>query len=391
VAVAPRPHALTGTTPAVNASIAPRAGLLLGGGLCLLLGLDAALLRLQVVAPLRSDRVADVHGALMVLGFLGTLIALERAVALRSTWAYAAPALLAAGGLVLATPAPLALGQLLLADGAAVLVIVYIALWQRQRDDAVLVETLAAAMALIAALLWLRVDIVVLVPWLVGFLVLTIAAERVELARLTLPPTAGRTLVATALGVLAAQVLALLNPDLGTRLLGAVLLLLTCWLARHDVARRTIRSTGLPRYSAAALLLGYFWLLVASVLWLLDGAGLDDVAGSADGSTRDAALHAVFLGFTMSMVMAHAPVILPSVLRRPLPYRPALWGPLVLLHAALAVRVIAGLLGRQGPWVAASVLTVVALLAFVATAAWCTITGGRPRRPATVTTAEEAR
>ena len=41
-------------------------------------------------------------------------------------------------------------------------------------------QGLAAAMALIGAVLWLRVDIVALVPWLVGFLVLTIAAEQVE-------------------------------------------------------------------------------------------------------------------------------------------------------------------------------------------------------------------
>ena len=62
---------------------AARAGLLVVGGLSLVLGLDAALVRLQVPAPLGSDRLADVHGAVMVLGFLGTLIALERAVALR--------------------------------------------------------------------------------------------------------------------------------------------------------------------------------------------------------------------------------------------------------------------------------------------------------------------
>ena len=41
------------------------------------------------------------------------------------------------------------------------------------------------------------------------------------------------------------------------------------------------------------------------------------------GPAYDAVVHAVFLGFTLSMIMAHAPVILPAVLRRPLPYRPA--------------------------------------------------------------------
>jgi len=40
-----------------------------------------------------------------------------------------------------------------------------------------------------------------------------------------------------------------------------------------------------------------------------------------DGGGYDAVVHAIFLGFVISMVMAHAPVILPAVLRRPLPYR----------------------------------------------------------------------
>ncbi|MGB8382633.1 MAG: hypothetical protein WCG47_15550, partial [Dermatophilaceae bacterium] len=125
---------------------AARAALLLAGGLSLLLGLDAALLRLLVPAPVGSDRLADVHGALMVLGFLGTLVALERAVALRAGWAYVAPALLGAGGLAVASSAALALGRLLFVDGAAVLVLAYAALGQRQRDDAVLVQGLAGAM-----------------------------------------------------------------------------------------------------------------------------------------------------------------------------------------------------------------------------------------------------
>lgn len=52
--------------------------LLVPGGLALLAGLDAALLRLGLGAPVVSDRWADVHGPLMVLGFVGTLVALER-------------------------------------------------------------------------------------------------------------------------------------------------------------------------------------------------------------------------------------------------------------------------------------------------------------------------
>lgn len=48
-----------------------------------LAGLDAALLRLGIAAPVPSETLAAAHGILMVYGFLGTAIALERAVALR--------------------------------------------------------------------------------------------------------------------------------------------------------------------------------------------------------------------------------------------------------------------------------------------------------------------
>ena len=51
------------------------------------------------------------------------------------------------------------------------------------------------------------------------------------------------------------------------------------------------------------------------------------------------------------MVLAHAPVILPAVLRRPLPYRTAMWIPLALLHIGLLTRIGAGNgLGQHTAW-----------------------------------------
>ena len=121
------------------------------------------------------------------------------------------------------------------------------------------------------------------------------------------------------------------GPAPGYPLLGLALLALVGWLAGHDVARRTIRSTGLARFVAGCLLAGYGWLAVAGACWLLGGA-------APDGPRYDAVVHAVFLGFTLSMIMAHAPVILPAVLRRPLPYHPAMIAPAALLHGSLALR-----------------------------------------------------
>src|SRR5690606_39847014 len=84
--------------------------------------------------------------------------------------------------------------------------------------------------------------------------------------------------------------------------------------------RRTIRGAGLPRYAAACLLAGYAWLGVAGALWAATGL-------SSGRYLYDAALHALFLGFVISMVFGHAPVILPAVLRVRLPYRPILYAP----------------------------------------------------------------
>lgn len=356
----------------VRASLLPRVALLAPAGVALLAGLDAALILLDLPAPVRIDRLPEVHGMLMVLGFVGTLIALERAVALRRPVGFVAPALLGIGALVVVSPAPLVVGRGLLTAGAAALVGLYLPLWRRQRDDAVLVQALGAALALGAAVLWLGGTAVpAFAPWLVGFVVLTIAGERLELSRIAMGRSAGSTLVVLASGLLTGVVAALLWPRAGTALLGATLLALTGWLAAHDVARRTIHTTGMTRYMAGCMLAGYCWLGVAGAIWLLGGPALD-------GVRYDAVLHAVFLGFTLSMIMAHAPVILPAVLRRPLPYHPALIAPAILLHASLALRLWVGdALGSHGAWVIGGVLNIVAVLSFLAVAVVSTVRGSR--------------
>lgn len=349
-----------------------RAWLLLPAGLAMLAGVDAGLVRFGIRAPVGDLHLADVHGPLMVLGFLGTVIALERAVALRARVGYLAPALLGAGALALVRPGSTLVGKVLLLDGAVALVALLVALWHRRREDTVAVQALAATAAALAALLWTGVDARTVVPLLVAFVVLTIVAERVELARLHLPAAAERYLVALAVLCACAAVAAVLLPGAGPRALGVVLVTIVVWIAPKDVARRTIHSTGLPRFAAAAMLAGYAWLLVAGVVWTAVGA-------TRSSSVHDVVVHTVFLGFAMSMVLAHAPVILPAVLRRPLPYRAILWIPLALLHLGLAVRVGGDLGGatstaRAGAWV-----TALALVALPATVVACVL-GTRPGR-----------
>ncbi|MBB5967551.1 hypothetical protein [Planomonospora venezuelensis] len=361
------PAAVPGSRPAVA-----RLPLLAGAAAALLAGLYGGLALLVPEAPAPAA-LAEQHGPLMALGFLGTLIGLERAVALRRPWGYAAPALSALGAAALAAGAEQA-GRLALTAGGGWLVGIYLALLGRRLSRAAVIQ-LAGALAWYAGgLLWLGGRPVhELVVWFVAFHVLTIAGERLELAHVAFlrrEAAGGLTAAAAVLGAGAAC--SVWAPGAGTRLAGAAMAAVAAWLAWHDVARRTVRGRGLPRYAAVCLLAGYGWLAVAGVLWAATGL-------RAGPYLYDAALHALFLGFVMSMVFGHAPVILPAVLRVRLPYRPVLYAPLALLHAAVAVRVAGDLAGAGAVRAAGGLLAEVALLMFAGCAV--AVTRSRTRSP----------
>jgi hypothetical protein len=196
--------------------------------------------------------------------------------------------------------------------------------------------------------------------WWLAFLVLTIAGERLELNRLLRPTPLIRgefvLAVAVVLGGVAATVW---WPESGVRALGVGLIAVTSWLARHDVARRTVHQRGLTRFMAVSLLGGYVWLGA--------GGAIAAVAGVAmPGVIYDALLHAVFVGFVMSMVFAHAPIIFPAVLSMPLPYRSSFYLHVAVLHVSLIVRVAGDLVDSLGRWrVWGGLLNAAALLLFL--------------------------
>ena len=117
-----------------------RLALLLGGGVAMLLGLDAGLLLLGLPAPVTIERLPEVHGQLMLIGFLGTVIALERAVALRRPWGFSAPLATGFGSLLLLTALPIEVGQVVQLIGLSVLVGIYGALWRRAASTAVAIQ-----------------------------------------------------------------------------------------------------------------------------------------------------------------------------------------------------------------------------------------------------------
>ncbi len=303
-----------------------RIPLLVLGFASLIIGVGAGLLRLGWAVPQAAADLAAFHGPLMVSGFFGTVISLERAVALARRWAYLGPLSAGAGGLALILGAPAAAAQLLLALGSAVLLAGSVSVYLRQR--ALFTFTLAAGAAswLAGNLLWLAgFSVHEMVPWWAGFLVLTIAGERLELSRFLPPsPVAQRVFVAVLAGLT-------FGMAFEARLFGAALLALSAWLLRQDIARRTVKEKGLTRFIAVCLLSGYVWLMTAGAVML--AAGL-----APGGAAYDAALHALMLGFVFSMVFGHAPIIFPAVLRVAVPYHPLFYAPLALLHLSLALR-----------------------------------------------------
>ena len=343
-----------------------RVPLLVLGLLSLLAGVGAGLSRLGWPLPLPNDTLLAVHGPLMVAAFFGTVIGLERAVALGRRWGFAAPACCGIGGVMLLAGLPPAAALAMSTLGAALLTLVTLRAARRQPALHTRLLSLAAALATLAGAAWLLDAHQLAVAGWMSFLVLTIAGERLELSRFLPPsPVARRIFVGIVVLLLAA--LAALGAGAvvsGQRVFGAALAALALWLLRQDVARRTVRQPGLTGFIALCLLSGYVWLLAGGGLLALQ---------PALPLLMDAALHAVFVGFVLAMVFGHAPIIFPAILRVKLPYHASFYLPLALLHLSLLLRV-AGDLAGDAAWRAlgglGNALCIAVFIATMAAAVW---------------------
>ncbi len=362
--------------------MAPRLAVLALGAACLLAGLDSALLRLGVWAPVGGDgatlsaRLSALHGPLMLVGFLGTVIALERAVAARRAWAYLAPAGSALGCLSLLLGAPAPLGRALALTGALTLLAVYHRVRRRAPSAAVDIESLGAVSLALGDLVWLLApdDLTAAVPLWLLLPTLTIVGERLELARIAfIDEVVERTVRGLSLAaVLGACLLGVV--ETAHVLVGAALLGLAVVMSWYDVARRTVRARGAAmagvRFMAASMLAGYLWLAVAGATWTL--ASLRGGTGPA----YEAVIHSLTLGFAFSMVLAHAPTIIPAVIHRRLPHHRAMWLPYALLHGGLALRLAGLAADAAAPWQVGGALGVIAVITFLLLAVTRVLTAG---------------
>ncbi len=329
------------------------------GMLALFAGMLAGLLRFGWNLPSPSQDLPSLHGPLMVSGFLGAVIGIERAVALGRPWGYAAPLFAALGVLALLSGANTA-GVMMVLLSSAIISAVYAVILRRQFEMFNLTMTLGAIAWLIGNVAWLKgYPVYGFVLWWCGFLILTIVGERLELSRFAEPPRLARQIFAASLGILlAGLVWSSFVPDKGIKVMGIGMVAIALWLARYDIARRTVLQQGLTKFVAVSLLLGYFWLGFGGIMLFLQ-------TGWMPGNGYDAILHMTFLGFAFSMIFGHAPIIFPAVLRVTVPYRPAFYLHLALLHISVALRVAADIIPLDGIRMWGGLLNALALAAFL--------------------------
>ena len=333
-------------------------------------GVPAGLHRMGWATTGPTVGLAALHGPLMVCGFLGTLISLERAVALGRFWAYLAPVLIGAGALTLLLGDHAWAGPVLILSGSIVLVAVFVVVLRLQFQPFAVVMALGALSWTIGNALWLAGwPLFEVVAWWVGFLVLTIAGERLELSRMLFhAPGVQRMFLGLVAALIVGLILVPLASDTAYRMLGIVLIAMAGWLARYDIARYTVRQEGLTRFIAVCLLSGYAWLIVGGALLVVTGY-------STGGYAYDASLHALLVGFVFSMIFGHAPIIFPSVLAVRVGYHPVYYGHLIVLHVSLLVRTAGNILEDPGLRLAGGLLNAAAIVLFLIVTAAVTVLG----------------
>jgi hypothetical protein len=314
---------------------AVRFGFIALAGLSLLIALWSGLTRLGWELPKPNVDFDSLHGPLMTVGFLATLIGLERAAAVGRWWVYGIPffsVLSVAALLVDAPPFVVALSAFF---SATLLLFFFVGLYRIQPAEHFVVMTLSAAALGVGNIVWLaEAPLAEVAPWWSGFLVLTIAGERLELARIRRPPLHIRVQFWTAVVVvLIGLTTTLFSLFPGVRIAGVGLLALGLWLLRYDLAWQNLTQPGLPRFMASCLIVGYLWLAGGGVLWIVFAGFF------VAGPIYDAMLHTVFVGFVISMIFAHGPVILPTITGMKLPFQDFFYLHAALLHVGLMVRI----------------------------------------------------
>ncbi|RAW02562.1 hypothetical protein [Pseudochryseolinea flava] len=296
---------------------------------CLVCGLWSGLQRIGWNIAL-SPMVAH-HGAIMVGGFLGTLIALEKIIPLRKRILFLIPVLNAVSvAFFFADQIKVSIYLLILSSASLVLVFLYY--FRSQRSIIYVLMSLGAVCWLVGNVLLLSSFFYPLAfPWWVAFALYIIAAERMEIMKFLPVSSTAKQFFIGLLFIFGIGVVLSFH-GVGRMVSAVSLIAIAAWLMKHDTITLNLKRKRLPQFTAITLLCGYIALLLTGIFfWSLSDQWL----------AYDAIVHAFFLGFVFSMIFAHGPMILPGIMGLyGTPFSKVLYVWLVILQSSWVLRVI---------------------------------------------------
>ena len=322
--------------------------------LSLVAGLFAGLARLgwtQVAFPAMIH-----HGGIMIGGFLGTLISLEKIIPLKKKWLYIIP-LLSGCSIIAFFGGKPAYSFTLLLVASAGLSGVFLVYWLRERSLIYSLMFLGAISWLIGNVLMLQKNFYPLsIAWWMGFALLIISAERIELMKF-LPVTRKNKYFFALLLILFVTGAAFSFHGPGSTVAGASLIACSLWLLKFDLIGITIKKSGLQKFVAVALMTGYISLLLTGIFL---------ISLSSQAFSYDITLHTFFIGFVFSMIFAHGPIILPGVIGSSVkPFHPVLYFWLLLLHGSWIIRIAGGITLEMEWRMVSGIISLTAILGYL--------------------------
>jgi hypothetical protein len=322
----------------------------------LVVGIWSGLIRIGWELPATS--LAVHHGAIMVGGFLSTLIALEKVIPLKRKIAYVVP-VLSALSIVMVLPGYFELGlYFLLAGSIGLFLIQSYYMYQHPHDITMMLMLVGAGCLIVGNSMLMHMRFYpAAFPWWMGFLLFTITAERLDLSKFLPVSMKMKYLL---LGFMLLFLVGLIVPfhGVGKYISGISMICIALWMLRHDVMRIGIRKEGLTRFSSVALLMANTWLIMNSLFLFV----LPDSVYS-----YDILVHSFFIGYAFTMIFAHGPIILPGVLGiTNKPYHPVLYVWIFLVQGSLLLRLAAdALLHAEWRKISALLMTAGILLYFI--------------------------
>lgn len=274
------------------------------------------------------------HGLLMVGGFLGTLISIERAMVMKKkAWLFIP--FLSGISTIFFLIGQDQVGIIALLTGSLGLsVIMQVQVIRHTHFHSILLYLGAVCWFIGNFFAWHFGLIAAGSSWWIGFLLFTIVGERLELSQFLPVPSWSKKALGALLGLF---FIGLILPFHGTgnEVMGVAVLLISVWLLIFDMAKVAAKKKAQFRYIGIGLRVGYLWLGAQGLILLLM---------ESHPLFYDLVLHTFFLGFTFSMIWAHAPIIFPTIFGiRQTPYHRILWWPWILFQGTLLGRIGFGL------------------------------------------------